>query len=312
MSTLTLYPLTSLPPQLSAALKEETDRHLHNIIRANITSCYACSSPHLTDFRLAIADKDVKEDSTTLSDFRRLVPLTDYEAYRPWLAKFMERPCRVSEVENLFAPGLPNYLGVSSSTSGSKPKHFARYSQSNLLFAEVAAPAGPLLGTMAAVFSLSYRDILDVTTEPGEVVKRIPICIGSAGFLRNTYQWPVETDDTRMANMSQYPFGQSCNGSSSLIHITVYIVPGHAAPWATGLISHHRSFLLIHALFALANPTLERISMTFVTLFMDMMSYMQEEWDMLLSSIRDGIIPDIDHIDHVRIYLQVGLYKVLS
>ena len=43
---------------------------------------------------------------------------------------------------------------------------------------------------------------------------------------------------------------------------------------------------------------------------MDMAYYMQEEWDMLLSSIRDGIIPDIDHIDQVRDYLQVGVYEM--
>ena len=90
----------------------------------------------------------------------------------------------------------------------------------------------------------------------------------------------------------------------------ICIVPYHCAPWATGLINHHRSFLLIHALFALANPTLERISTTFITIFMDMAYYMQEEWDMLLSSIRDGIIPDIDHIDQVRDYLQVGVYEM--
>ena len=207
MSTLTSYPLISLPLQLSAALKEETDRHLENIIRANITSCCARSSPHLADFRLAIADKDVKEDST-LSDFRRLVPLTDYEAYRPWLDKFMERPCKLSEVENLLAPGLPSYFGVSSSTSGSKPKHFARYSESNSHFAEQGGLFGPSLGLTAAVFSLSYRDIVDVTTESGEVLKRIPVCIGTAGMLRTTHRWPVETDNTRMTYISEYLFGQ--------------------------------------------------------------------------------------------------------
>ena len=52
--------------------------------------------------------------------------------------------------------------------------------------------------------------------------------------------------------------------------------------------------------------------MTFITFFMDMICYMQEEWDMLLSSIRDGIIPDIDHIDHVWEYLQVGVYETFN
>jgi len=52
--------------------------------------------------------------------------------------------------------------------------------------------------------------------------------------------------------------------------------------------------------------------MTFVTFFMDMIRYMQEEWDVLLSNIRDGTIPDIDHIGHVRDYLQVGVYETFN
>ena len=205
MSVPMLYPLISLPPQLSASLKEETDCHLQKIIRANITSRYACSSSHLVDFRLAIADKDVKEDST-LSDFRRLIPLTDYEAYRPWLAKFMERPCKLSEVENLLAPGLPSYLGVSSSTSGSAPKHLARdfgSSSGFALTAKLAKREGSLAGTTAGILSLCYRDVVDITSNYGEVVKRIPICIGSTAIWRNSAGWSIETDNTRMASMSE-------------------------------------------------------------------------------------------------------------
>ena len=86
---------------------------------------------------MAIADKDAKEDSA-LSDFRRLVPLADYEAYRPWLAKLMEPPCTLSEVENLLAPGLPSYIAVSSSTFGSTPKHMAHDFESSSGFAQVA------------------------------------------------------------------------------------------------------------------------------------------------------------------------------
>ena len=160
--------------------------------------------PHLADFRFAIAGEEPVEEDSILSDFRRVVPLTDDEAYRPWLAKFMEHPVKLSEVENLLAPGLLSCFGVSGSTSGSKPKHFARYSESNLLFTGEAALSGPSLGLTAAVFSLSYRDILYVTTESGEVSKRIPFCIGSAGFLRTTYhRWLVETDSTHMTYMSE-------------------------------------------------------------------------------------------------------------
>ena len=88
------------------------------------------------------------------------------------------------------------------------------------------------------------------------------------------------------------------------MYTIIRVVPYHTAPWATGLIDHHRSFLLIHALFALANPNVERISVGYLTFFVDMVYYMQEEWGMLLSSIRNGVIPDIDHIDHVRDYLR--------
>ena len=195
----TIVPLTSLPPQLLATLKEETDRSLQNIINANITSRYASSSSYLADFRSAIAlDKNVNEDST-LSAFRRLVPLTDYEVYSPWIAKFLERPCKLLEVENLLAPGLPRFIAVSSSTSSNKRKHFARYVDSSTHFGRPVGHNVVLTGTKADVYSTSYRGILEFTTYSGEVAKRIPICTSSAGTRRISYDWPIETDDTRMA-----------------------------------------------------------------------------------------------------------------
>ncbi|KAL4080504.1 GH3 auxin-responsive promoter [Scleroderma citrinum] len=280
-----VYPLTSLSPQHLLVLKEATDLRLRNIIGANITSRYASSSSELAEFRLAIVDKDVTEDSSVLADFRRLVPLTDYEPHHPWMSKLIERPCRFSEVENLLAPGLPSFIGVSSSTSGSKPKHFARYKAGSKgcgRSVDDLIGSDQMTGTTAFVFTLSYRDVLDVTTDAGEVVQKIPICIASSGFIRNTEGWSIETDNTRMASRA----------------------PDHAAPWATGFITHHKYFLMMHALFALADPKVERIGMTFVTIFIDMLFCIQEEWDVLVSSIRDGVIPAIEHIDHVRDYLQ--------
>ncbi|KAL4066488.1 GH3 auxin-responsive promoter [Scleroderma yunnanense] len=283
-----VYPLTSLSPQHLLVLKEATDLRLRNIIGANITSRYASSSSELAEFRLAIADKDVTEDSSVLADFRRLVPLTDYEPYRPWMSKLIERPCRFSEVENLLASGLPSFIGVSSSTSGSKPKHFARYKAGSKgcgRSVDDRIGSGQMTGTTAFIFTLSYRDVLDVTTDAGEVVQKIPICIASSSLIRNTEGWSIETDNTRIASKA----------------------PGHAAPWAAGFITHHKSFLMIHALFTLADRKVERIGMTFVTIFIDMLFCIQEEWDALVSSIRDGVIPAIEHIDHVRGYLQLHM-----
>ena len=61
------------------------------------------------------------------------------------------------------------------------------------------------------------------------------------------------------------------------------------SPWVVGLIDHHRSFLLVRALFSLADPNVERIKMGYLTFFIDMVYYIQEEWDILLSSIHDGL-----------------------
>ena len=87
----------------------------------------------------------------------------------------------------------------------------------------------------------------------------------------------------------------------------IWLVPGHVAPWATGLIAHRRPFLLIHALFALAEPHIELFRASFLTTFTDMMHCIHEDWEILLSSIRDGIIPNVEHIDRVRAYLQVSV-----
>lgn len=203
MSSPTSYPLTSLPPQLVDSLKESTNRDLQNIIGSNTTSRYASSSSHLAEFRSAVADKDTKNDMSVLSDFRRLVPLTNYEAYRPWIDKFTERPCKLSEVENLLAPGLPSFLGVSSATSSSKSKLFARYFGSNIL---VHAVEDSSTGKTACLYTVSYKDSISVTTASGEVVKRIPVCIVSSGFRRTSEGWSIETDNSRMASMGEHPF----------------------------------------------------------------------------------------------------------
>lgn len=85
-----------------------------------------------------------------------------------------------------------------------------------------------------------------------------------------------------------------------------FLVPGHVAPWATALIGNRQPYLLIHALFALAEPRVEQIGVIFITIFVDLILRIQEDWEILLSSIRDGIIPDVEGIDNVRIYLQVS------
>ncbi|KAI6006357.1 GH3 auxin-responsive promoter [Pisolithus marmoratus] len=286
MSASTVYPLLSLSPELKATLQECIERRLRDTVEANITTQYGIAAASLSLFHQAIAGKDVKTDPTIITDFRRAVPLTDYESYSPFVTRFFGNPRKLSELENILAPGLPSFIAMSSSTTGTKSKLLPKYPRK----LPGARPAITRLlnaansGKTAYIYSFVNQELLEVLGEDGDVMKKIPVCSGSCAGARYVQNWPVETDSTRVGTT----------------------VPGHVSPWATGLITHHRSFLLVHALFALSEPTLETFITTFLTLFVDLIHYIQEDWDMLITSIREGTIPDIDRIDHVRTYLQAN------
>ncbi|KAI6129067.1 GH3 auxin-responsive promoter [Pisolithus croceorrhizus] len=282
MSSNTVHPITVLTSELETVLKEDTDRRLRILIAANIKSRYARSSSDLSDFRLSIENKDVQTDESVLSDFRRLVPTTNYQSYRPFVDKFNSRPCKLSEVEDLLAPGLPIYIPLSSATTNKKSKQFIKYSRSQP-YSQGPPPVRTKI--TALLYSFAYREPVEVVADSGEIVRRIPQCNQSSGVMRLHNNWSFETDDTRMGS----------------------ILPGHVAPWATGFITHHRSFLLIHALFALANTSLEGFAVTFMPYFIDMIHRVKEEWDVLVSGIRNGMVPDFEQIDHVRAFLQANM-----
>jgi len=79
-----------LTSELEAFLREDTDRRLREIINANVTTRFTSCSPTLVDFCLAIANKDMKDDATTLDDFYHLVPVTEYDLYCFLITKLME------------------------------------------------------------------------------------------------------------------------------------------------------------------------------------------------------------------------------
>ena len=203
MTISAIHPLSSLSPEHELLLREYTDSRLRKIISGNITTRFATSSSSLADFRLAVANKDAKNDATVLDDFRRLVPPTDYDSYRPFITKFTERPCKLSEVENLLAPGLPDFLCGSSSTSGREPKVFLRYRQS---LRDQSIPK--FSGKVADIYTIGYRDLLQVVTDSGEAVHTVVLSFSSAARWRTTMNWTIETDDTRMASVGMYPILQ--------------------------------------------------------------------------------------------------------
>lgn len=186
--------LQSLTPELRPTVIEKTESILLQIVRANLNTQYASKTPFLAVFRDAIPAHGSTSNTELVRDFRRYVPLSDYDAYKPFMAAFNACPCKEVELENLFAPGLPDILIVSSATSGKEPKLFPRYnftSVPSIFFGE---------GPVAAVYFQGYHDLKCVEREPGQVVKKIRVSTGSSGLARAMLGWTdVDEDDGRMS-----------------------------------------------------------------------------------------------------------------
>ena len=67
----------------------------------------------------------------------------------------------------------------------------------------------------------------------------------------------------------------------------------------------------MHTLFALAEHHLETLSTPFGTILIDLVTFMEEEWDLLLSSIETGVLPDFDGNAHIQVYIQVNHIIIL-
>ncbi|KIK80810.1 hypothetical protein PAXRUDRAFT_833328 [Paxillus rubicundulus Ve08.2h10] len=281
-------PCSSLPPKLRTLLTAKTDRLLLRIIRANFNTQYASQAPSLAGFRDVVSAHGTTVDGTLLQDFRGHVLLMDYESYKPFVTRFNEQPCKESEVENLFAPGLPFALAMSSSTSGNAPKMFAKYHHipKEAQIRRSIFDRCDVKGPENSMFCYGYKELKEVERECDQVVKRIPVSIATCAILRMAAGWNVDSDKSRM----------------------LVIMPGQVSPWAASMINNHRSFLMVQALFCLACRDLDRFTTTFCPLFLDLIRYVGEEWDMFLSCIKDGTIPDLEGIDHLQTYLQVHLH----
>ena len=115
--------LLSSPPLLSEQLRR-TDELRSSIVRANFNTQFAQTSPELTEFRRATAGLvGGMDDDDILSElFRKTVHFTTYMTHTHHSSQgFFEKPCKASAIDNLLAPGLPDYLVKSSSTSGDLP-----------------------------------------------------------------------------------------------------------------------------------------------------------------------------------------------
>jgi hypothetical protein len=198
--------LLSKPPLLSEQLRRKTDELRSSIVRANCNTQFAQTSPELAEFRRATAGLvDGMDDDILSESFRKTVQFTTYNSYAPFLARFFEKPCKASAINNLLAPGLPDYLVKSSSTSGDLPKTFAKYGRLSKIRSSDAkswAIADPLRRrTTAYVWHLGW-DQMDVEDEDNCLVTPVYLTFMSAASRRLDLCLDPEKDGEKMAAFS--------------------------------------------------------------------------------------------------------------
>ncbi|KAG1863073.1 GH3 auxin-responsive promoter [Suillus subluteus] len=274
--------LDSLSAELSQQLKDRVDRALLEFIRPNSASQFAQDAPELARFREAIAQGNPKDDLEFLRSFREFVPTTNYEPYRPFIAKFFATPCKEADVKNMFAPGLPYFLAMSSMTSGKSVKIFPKYlPPPHLLHHPLYLALPPSEGITLSPASLKYSQILQIDCEDGQS-KQVTVCSLSIGFLRMAMNWDVEHDNERLDLW----------------------LPGQTDPYAISLVKSYRAFFVLNALFALADCRVTIIRFFFANVFVNFLQYVEDEWSLLIDCIEKGIIPDVEDLDHLRAPLE--------
>ncbi|KAH7884904.1 GH3 auxin-responsive promoter [Phlebopus sp. FC_14] len=272
-------PLSSLTPELSYQLKNDLNHLLLRIIKNNAGTQFARTSGTLAGFREAF--KEATSDDDLLQAFRTCVQFSVYDAYLPYFSRFFQQP-KEAAVKDLFAPGIPEFLTASSGTSGGKPKFFARYSPAAMAGGRIHVPVDTSISSF--MWYMGYRSI-DINAEDGHSVAKIKICSGTAASMR-----------------SYLGFGEEDPCMSERL-------PGHAAPLAVAFIGHYRTFVLMHALFAMARRDLEAMSMGFLNTFADMIHYIEDEYTVLVDAIEKGAIPNFEGMDHVRCHLESTLNR---
>ena len=191
--------LLSNPSSLSAQLGWQTDKLRSSIVRANCNTQFAQTAPELTEFRQAISGLiDGMSDDILSQSFQKSVQFTTYDSYAPLIARFFEKPCKASAVLHLLAPGLPDFLAISSSTSGGRPKFFPKYNcLSKMRSSGGGSQAIPLpRRTTAYIWYFGY-DQMDVEDEDN--VTTIYLACGTVVRRRMHLYLDPEKDGEKMA-----------------------------------------------------------------------------------------------------------------
>ena len=198
--------LLSNPSSLSEQLMWRTNQLLCSIVRDNYNTQLAQTAPELTEFRHATADlADGMDDDILSESFRKTVPLTTYDSYAPFLAKFFEKPCKASAITDLFAPGIPDFIVESSSTSGGLPKAFPKYNRLSKIRSlgtrSRTISDAPRRRTRAYIWYLGC-DQMDVEDEANRSVTTIYLTFGTVVTRRMSLRLDPGKDEDKMSMFS--------------------------------------------------------------------------------------------------------------
>ncbi|KAI6044748.1 GH3 auxin-responsive promoter [Pisolithus marmoratus] len=262
-------PIHVLSSDLTSVLKNSVEATMVAIIKKNKHTRYFSESPVFAEFHSALRfgrenDGDVS-DGILLEIYRSTVPLTTYESYQPFVKKFLAETCREDDVRDMFSPGLPHHIAVTSSTSSSQPKFHCKYQHQGSM-RHAFGDGGQTFWT----FTLHYRQLAKVQDPNGDIISIIPAGIGSSGAVRLRNGLEVENDYLNIKSAGNWA----------------------TSPIAVGFISEYRTFMLTHTLFALANSK----SIWF--------GIWKRSGTVLIASIEAGELPSWEGIQHVREYLQ--------
>ncbi|KAJ3230322.1 GTPase-activating protein [Chytriomyces hyalinus] len=236
-------------------------------------------SPAVSAFRDHInSSSNNLTDAALLESFSKMVHVTQYSDYEPYISRFFHKPCLESKVVNLLTPGLPTFIAHSSSTSGGKAKSFPtcaddRFQSNGKVWTQTAARyLKHENGKYCSLHSLVIREAvslnMDVTKDPETV--SIPVCLGSVGYHRDA--------------IGHLDMAKEKDLVSKMDADTGY-------PLALKLIRNYKTFLLMNACFMIADDNVEHITMVFSTMLLDFIRCISTNWNDLVDAVHTGVLP---------------------
>ena len=179
-------PLLALTSDLKERLEERTKTNLFRILFKLSGTIFFQEAPVLATLRDALGNThtpllpDGSENHQLLHKFLSHVPLTAYENYQQFVARFLDKKSpRLSDVNNLLSPGLPTFITHSSGTSGGNLKYFLKYPNHGRLMRRWDNPDIPEFKICS--FSLINIDrSIKIVDGNGATVQNIPVSIATA------------------------------------------------------------------------------------------------------------------------------------